>query len=75
MRRYLTTDGFSSSEIGSLLKMSERTVRRDRSAARKDDAIAPDIYLGDELLGEYHRLTMASIQRLIRKKILLMALW
>ena len=55
--------------------MSERTVRRDRSAARKDDAIAPDIYLGDELLGEYHRLTMASIQRLIRKKILLMALW
>lgn len=63
---HLTIEGFSSTEIASLLKMSDRTVQRDRAAARKDYAIAPDLYLGDELLGEYHRLTMASIQRLTR---------
>lgn len=63
---HLTIDGYSCSEICAVLKMAERTVRRDRSAARKDEAIAPDLYLGDELLGEYHRLTLASIQRLTR---------
>lgn len=63
---HLTVEGFSSSEIAVLLKMSDRTVRRDRAAARQDDAIVPDLYLGDELLGEYHRLTLASIQRLTR---------
>jgi len=63
---HLSHDGFSTAEIAELMRVSERTVRRDRSAARKADAVAPHLTLGDELLGEYHAFTLASITRLVR---------
>jgi len=63
---HLTDDGFSTREIAELMHISERTVRRDRAAVRRHDAMAPDMRLGDELLGEFHRLTLASIARLTR---------
>lgn len=64
---HLTEQGFTSTEIASVLYMNERTVRRDRAGIRRDDAIAPDMRLGDELLGEYHRLLHAGILRLTRR--------
>jgi len=64
--QHLTIEGFSASEIAELMMISERTVQRDRDAARRAGAIEPTLQLADELLGEFHRLTLASIQRLTR---------
>lgn len=63
---HLTLEGFSSAQIAGLLKVSDRQVRRDRAAVRKDEAVTPDLKLGDELLGEFQRIALASIQRLTR---------
>jgi DNA-binding CsgD family transcriptional regulator len=63
---YLTLEGFTNWEIAQLLKIADRTVRRDRAANRRDHAVAPERYLGDELLGEFQQFTLASIQRLTR---------
>lgn len=63
---HLTLEGFASGEIAELMKISERTVRRDRAAIRRDHAVEPDLRLGDELLGEFQRIILASIQRLVR---------
>jgi hypothetical protein len=63
---YLFGEGLSTNEVCSLMRISERTARRDRLAARREAAIAPDAELGDELLGEFQQLTLGSIQRLIR---------
>ena len=62
----LTLDGFSNSDIAELMHISERTVRRDRAAIRRDHAVEPDRRLGDELMGEFQRLILASVQRLVR---------
>jgi hypothetical protein len=48
----LTADGYTSSQIASLMRITERTVRRDRAAARKQRSIQPSDTLGDELLGD-----------------------
>lgn len=63
---HLTLGGYSNSDIAALLKISERTVTRDRTAIRRDGALSTTPELGNELLGEYQRLTLASIQRLTR---------
>lgn len=63
---HLTFEGFSNSEIAELMHTTERTVRRDRVAARGEHAIRPDRQLGDELLGEFHRIVLASVRRLVR---------
>lgn len=63
---YLSLEGFTVGEIASLLHVSERTVKRDRQAVRQAEALTPGLSLGDELLGEYQRQTLSSIQRLTR---------
>ncbi len=63
---HLTYEGFNAPQIAELMRISERTVCRDRAAARKQAALAPSRTLGDELLGEYHHVTLASVSRLIR---------
>jgi len=62
----LSLDGFSNEEIACLLRVSERTVTRDRQAVRKTHALKPDCELGDELLGEFQAHVMTSIRRLTR---------
>ncbi len=64
--RQLTCDGYSTVEIAHLLHMGESSVRRDRATIRKDEALAPGRKLGDELLGEFQRIALASVQRLTR---------
>ena len=59
-------EGYTGAEMASLLRMAERTVQRDRAELRSRDALNPDRKLGDELLGELQRLTLASVQRLTR---------
>ena len=63
---HLVLEGFTTTEIAQLLRMSERTVTRDRAAVRRDDALAPDSRLGDQLLGEFERISQSSVQRLTR---------
>ena len=63
---HLTLEGFTNSEIAQVLRISERTVSRDRAAVRRDHALAPDPLLGDQLLGEYERVSMSCVQRLVR---------
>lgn len=63
---HLTHEGFSTSEIAALLETSERTVRRDRATARMEGALKPTLTLSDELLGEFHRWTLSTMQRLTR---------
>lgn len=63
---HLTMEGFSAAEIGRLMGVSDRTVRRDRAAIRRRHALAPSLKLGDELLGEFQRHVLAAMQRLMR---------
>jgi hypothetical protein len=63
---HLALEGFATGEIAALLRVSERTIQRDRLAVRRAEALAPGLSLGDELLGEYQRQTLTSIQRLTR---------
>lgn len=62
----LTTQGYSSSEIAALLRIGERTVRRDRAAIRREGALTPHLALGDEMLGEYQRFTLGAMRRLAK---------
>lgn len=62
----LTRDGHSASDIASLIRITERTVRRDRAAARTASRIDPTTTLGDEWLGDFREVTMRSIERLTR---------
>ena len=63
---HLVLEGFRNTEIAQLMRVSERTVTRDRVAVRRDDALAPDSRLGDQLLGEFEKMTMGAVQRLTR---------
>jgi hypothetical protein len=63
---HLTLEGYTNDSICMLLRISERTVRRDRQIARRNHGVKPDYFLGDTLLGEYENHTHASIRRLVR---------
>lgn len=62
---HLTGEGFTNADIARVLRVSARTVTRDREAVRRDGAVAPGLTLGDELLGEFERITLSAIARLI----------
>ena len=62
----LSLEGLTAGEIGQLMRISERTVHRDRATARRESAVAPGRTLGDELLGEFQQISQACIQRLTR---------
>ena len=63
---HLTHEGFTNGEIARIIGIHERTVRRDRQAFRRDHAVQPQLALGDELVGEFERIILHSVQRLIR---------
>src|ERR1041385_5889220 len=58
---YLTGEGFTAVEVARELGVTERTVRRDLAAVRRRHAVKPRERLGDELLGEFQRVTMDSV--------------
>lgn len=63
---HLTHRGYSSSEIASRLKLNQRTVRRYREAARREEAMTPDEQTPREMMGEFRRMTYQSIGLLRR---------
>lgn len=63
---HLVTQGYRNDEIALFLRVSERTVRRDRAAVRELEAMRPTLTLGDELLGEFESFTLGSVARLTR---------
>ncbi len=63
---HLTEEGLSNEDIGALMRISRRTVTRDRAALRAQGAVSPNLLLGDQMLGELERLTTSSVQRLTR---------
>jgi len=63
---HLTHQAFTNDEIAELMRVTERTIQRDRAALRKETRLEPDRRLGDELLGEYERIVSACVARLTR---------
>jgi hypothetical protein len=63
---HLGEQGFTSGEIAEVMKITERTVRRDRAALRREHGMGPDRELGDELLGEFERVVSTANARLTR---------
>lgn len=63
---YLVSEGFMNHEIARVLRVSERTVRRDRAALIARRSVAPETTLGDRMLGEFQERVFDSVQRLVR---------
>ncbi|MCC6579580.1 MAG: hypothetical protein IT440_04005 [Phycisphaeraceae bacterium] len=63
---FLTGEGVGVSDIAAILGMGEATIKRDRAALRRAGAIKPAPRLGDQFLGDYHRLVQNAIDRLRR---------
>ena len=63
---HLTDEGHSAAAIAARLGIGERTVTRERAAIRREGALSADAATGPELLGEFQRLTLQSIGRLVR---------
>jgi hypothetical protein len=61
---HLALEGYSVPEVAEILKISERTVARDRAAARADHALSPSPELIRESAGTLMRQAEAGIGRL-----------
>ena len=63
---FLMSDGYSATEIAQILKVSDRSVERDKKVIREENAIAPDPKLVEQMVGRLVFEAELSIQR-IRK--------
>jgi hypothetical protein len=63
---FLTVEGQSTAEIAHLLKVSDRTIERDKKALRKENAIVKDPRLVEQIVGRLMSEAEVCIQR-IRK--------
>ena len=63
---HLTGEGYSLTEIGEILSVSERTIARDRKAIRRANALTPDPQLADEMVGHLVREAEVSVSRIRR---------
>lgn len=62
----LESEGWDTPEMARRLGVAERTIRRDRERLRAERAVTPSLTLTHQVLGEFYRLTMLSVQRLTR---------
>lgn len=62
----LVAEGYSSHEIAMILKLSDRTIERDRAAIRKAYAVQPDNTGADQMIGELKRQAELALHRLQR---------
>lgn len=60
----LFEEGYNISDTAAAMRVSERTIYRDRDELRRDRAIKPTLTFGDELVGDYFEHTQTAIQRL-----------
>ena len=63
---HLTQENMTVTQMARLLKVSDRTIERDRRELRSGTAMEPTLSLADELLGEMQRLTFDATQKLIQ---------
>jgi transposase len=63
---FLMSDGYSAAEIAQILKVSDRSIERDKKAIREENAIAPNPKLVEQMVGRLMFEADLSIQR-IRK--------
>ena len=63
---YLMADGYSTAEIARILKVSDRSIERDKKAIRETNALAADPELVEQMVGRLVCEAELSIQR-IRK--------
>lgn len=65
---YLMADGYSTADIAQILKVSDRSIERDKNAVREANAIAADPALVEQMVGRLVLEAELSIQR-IRKAV------
>ncbi len=63
---HLTGEGYSLAEIAEILKVTERTIARDRSAVRRSNAIECDEDLTGEMVGQLVKQADTTINRIRR---------
>jgi len=63
---YMMTDGYSTADIAQILKVSDRSIERDKKTIREENAIAPDPKFPGQMAGRLVFEAELSIQR-IRK--------
>lgn len=63
---YLTNEGYSSGEISEILKVSPRTIRRDRERIRQDNAVNLDADFTGRHVGLLTQRSQHAIENLIR---------
>jgi transposase len=65
---YLMADGYSTADMAQILKVSDRSIERDKKAVREANAIAADPQLVEQMVGRLVLEAELSIQR-IRKAV------
>ncbi len=65
---YLMADGYSTADMDQILKVSDRSIERDKNAVREANAIAADPQLVEQMVGRLVLEADLSIQR-IRKAV------
>ena len=63
---HLTGEGYSLAEIAEILKVTERTIARDRSAVRQSNAIERDEDITGEMVGQLVKQADTTINRIRR---------
>ena len=63
---YFTAEGLTVPEIAVTMRVSDRTIHRDRRAIRRANALKPSQALGDELVSELRAQADSAIARLRR---------
>ncbi len=66
MVAHLGSEGFSVPEIAEILRVNERTVKRDRSRARKSNALAPSPEFAGEMAGRLVHEAESSVVQIRR---------
>lgn len=64
--RFLLADGYGTPQIALMLKVSDRTIERDRQAIRESLALVPDPKLLEKMAGELRACAEQAVQQLLR---------
>ena len=63
---FLSGEGYTQQQIGEVLTISDRTVRRDLEAIEEHNALTPDINLAKRIIGNMFRKAVAHHRYLVR---------
>ncbi len=63
---FLSSEGYTQQQIGEILAISDRTVRRDLNAIEESNALSPDINLARRIIGNMFQKAMVHHRYLVR---------